>query len=936
MARDRFEAEPTVDFKIKLIGRRTTDGRNYNLPSVDEVAALIVGDIDMSFDKRDIIIECRSKGLKRICELHPQYLALQYPLIFAYAEDGYRTDIYHRDVDGSTSRKKKRVTMREFFAYKIQERGHSGSLLHSAKKLYQQFLVDAYTAVESERISYIRNNQKIKRCESLKNLTNQSNLGNIDTSMLGNRFKLPSSFTGSARYMIENYRDAMALCRTFGYPDLFLTFTCNPKWPEIRRVLKGTIFKVEDKPTYQARIFKINLDGLMHDLKVKKKFGRVGADVYTVEFQKRGLPHAHICLFLDKKDKMPNPEDVDKYICAEIPDKNTDPELYQLVSDLMMHGPYGEKNPNCPCTDVDKKCTKHFPKPFADQTSVDKEGYPIYRRRQDGRVVTKQGHDLDNRYDVPYNPLLLKRYQAHLNVEWCNQVGSIRYLFKYINKGNDRVTAGVCDSQTDEIKEYYDCRYVSACEAVWWILAFDIHNRTPAVIRLPFHLNGEKAIVFDEEEMLDNVLNKPSVNSSMFTEWMNCNKHSAEARKLTYVEFPSKFCWQQKERVWTRRKIGSGSVGRIHHVSPQAGELFYLRILLNKVKGPTSYEDIRTVNKKVCATFKDACYEMGLLDDDQEYIDGIKEASTWSSGHQVRLLFAQLLLSNSLSRSEIVYQNTIQFLSADLLQQERMIARNSGEEVDKDMLENCTLYEIEKILQRNSSTLKKFISMPYPVESFSGMPHNSLITDELSYNRSALADEHACLFSKLTEEQKNAYETIVSAVNEGKGGVFFLYGYGGTGKTFVWKTLSASLRSRGNIVLNVASSGIAALLLSAGRTAHSRFAIPINPTDESFCCITPNSNLAELICRTKLIIWDEAPMVHRICVETFDRSLRDICRHVNSNSMDTPFGGKVVVFGGDFRQVLPVVHQGKREDTVGGLSKFFLHLESCDSAKAYS
>ncbi|XP_071713690.1 uncharacterized protein [Rutidosis leptorrhynchoides] len=910
IARDRFEKNPNKKFKIKLIGRRSTDGRNYNLPTIDEVAALIVGDIDLNFDKRDIIIDSHVDGLQRISELHPQYLALQYPLLFAYAEDGYRTDIYHRDVDAITTKKRKRVTMREFFAYKIQERAIP-TLVHLARKLHQQLLVDAYTMVESERISYIRNNQKILRSDTFSHLTEASLTGSAVNTMLGKRIKLPSSFTGSARYMIENYRDAMALCRVYGYPDLFLTFTCNSKWPEITRALEGSNFNPEDKPAYQARMFKIKLDRLMSDIKKRKIFGRVRAELYTVEFQKRGLPHAHICIFLDERDKMSEPEDIDKYICAEIPDKNEDPELYQLVSDLMIHGPCGEKNPKCPCTDIEKKCTKRFPKPFSDVTSVDKDGYPVYRRRDDGRTVKKQGHDLDNRNVVPYNPQLLKKFQAHLNVEWCNQVGAIRYLFKYINKGNDRVTAGVCDEDTDEIKEYYDCRYVSSCEAIWRILSFDINHRNPTVIRLPFHLEDQHSIVFDEEDFIENVLDNPSVNTSMFLEWMKCNQINEEARQLTYVEFPTKFVWNKQTRVWTLRKKFTGSIGRIHHVSPSAGDLFYLRILLNKVKGPTSYQDIRTVDGKVCSTFKDACYEMGLLDDDQEYIDGIKEASAWESGNFVRSLFAQLLASNSLSRPEVIFENSFQYLSVDIIHH-----RLSGIEPTREMVRNLTLHEIEKILQRNGSTLKNYNSMPYPSSIGLNLSDNPLIIDELSYNMSALESEHSELIGKLTGEQKNAYDTIINAVDQDKGGVFFLYGYGGTGKTFLWKILSAALRSKGEIVLNVASSGIAALLLSGGRTAHSRFAIPINPTDDTFCTILPNSNLAGLIRRAKLIIWDEAPMVNRLCVENLDRSLRDICRIDNPNSMDTPFGGKVVVFGGDFRQVLPVVTQGKREDIV--------------------
>nr|GEX34918.1 hypothetical protein [Tanacetum cinerariifolium]GEY61470.1 hypothetical protein [Tanacetum cinerariifolium] len=104
-------------------------------------------------------------------------------------------------------------------------------------------------------------------------------------------------------------------------------------------------------------------------------------------------------------------------------------------------------------------------------------------------------------------------------------------------------------------------------------------------------------------------------------------------------------------------------------------------------------------------------------------------------------------------------------------------------------------------------------------------------------------------------------------------------------------------------MLNVASSGIVALLLEGGRTAHSRFAIPINVVEDSMCHITADSELAELLRMSKLIIWDEATMVNRHCYEAFDRTMRDICRTDPSMPSEKVFGGKVVVFGGDFRQM---------------------------------
>ena len=142
------------------------------------------------------------------------------------------------------------------------------------------------------------------------------------------------------------------------------------------------------------------------------------------------------------------------------------------------------------------------------------------------------------------------------------------------------------------------------------------------------------------------------------------------------------------------------------------------------------------------------------------------------------------------------------------------------------------------------------------------------------------------------------------------GGVYFLYGYGGTGKTFIWKTLSSAIRSNGGIVLTVASSGIALLLLPGGRTTHFKFVIPVSATQNSTCNIHQGGDLTELLKITKLIIWDEASMCHKFSFEALDKSLKDIMHN------DKPFGGKVIVFGGDFRQILPVVPRGSHSDIV--------------------
>ncbi|XP_076956429.1 uncharacterized protein LOC143631602 [Bidens hawaiensis] len=574
-----------------------------------------------------------------------------------------------------------------------------------------------------------------------------------------------------------------------------------------------------------------------------------------------------------------------------------------------MHGPCGYDNMNCSCM-INRRCSKKFPKKFTPHNSIDSNGYPIYRRRDSGCTVKKSAVDLDNRSVVPYNKTLLKRYQAHINVEWCNQTASIKYLFKYINKGPDRATVAVVDADNqddqdkarDEIREYYDCRYLSACEAAWRIFAFEVHYNSPSVIRLPFHLPGQQQVTYGPDDDIDDVLNKPSVSSSMFSAWMLCNQINDEARNLTYVEFPTKFVWKLEQRKWKRRKKGF-SIGRIHQVSPSLGEAYFLRILLNKVKGPKSFDDIRTVDGPTYPTFRDACYARGLLDDDMEYIEAIKEASASGSGYYLRALFGSMLLSSSLSRPDFVWEKTWEYLSDDL-------------SLPETQIKNLTLCEIEKYLLRNNSSLRRFQTMPYPDHDSIASLNNRLIVDELSYDTITLQNESHSLISSLTDEQRKVFDEIMNAVEANKGGVFFLYGYGGTGKTFLWKTLSVAIRSKGQIVLNVASSGIASLLLSGGRTAHSRFHIPINLNEDSTCSIKPGSDDAHLLKETKLIIWDEAPMIHKHAFEALDRTMTDVLTPNTSINSGIPFGGKVIVFGGDFRQVLPVVTNGSRQQIV--------------------
>ncbi|XP_035838299.1 uncharacterized protein LOC118485895 [Helianthus annuus] len=295
-ARNCLNENPYIDLKLCLIGKRSKDGRTYNLPEASEVAALVIGDLTQAVENRDIVVKRRSGRIERISELHPSYLSLQYPLLFPYGEDMYRVDILHRGLNPDTNSKRPMCTMREFFAYRLQDRVDKFSLIHNAKRLFQQFVVDAYTMIESERLFYIRRQQTHLRSETVQNIQNASNAGKKDMSKIGTRIFIPSSFTGGSRYMMQNYLDAMSLCKWFGYPDFFITITCNPKWPEVQRFLKDTTIRPEDRPDILCRIFKIKLDSITKELKEGKLLGRVNSDYIFVVVLFSGMPNHKLVL----------------------------------------------------------------------------------------------------------------------------------------------------------------------------------------------------------------------------------------------------------------------------------------------------------------------------------------------------------------------------------------------------------------------------------------------------------------------------------------------------------------------------------------------------------------------------------------------------------------------------------------------------------------
>ncbi|XP_071718552.1 ATP-dependent DNA helicase RRM3-like [Rutidosis leptorrhynchoides] len=768
-------------------------------------------------------------------------MALQYPLLFPYGETGYHENIPYHCNRGKRKTARGYITMREFYCYRIQQRENEGTTLLRGGWLFQQYLVDAYTAVEEQRLKYLRNHQNELRTDLYNNVCDAVTRGDTKAASIGKRIILPSLHTCSPRYMLQNYQDAMALCREFDKPDLFITFTSNPKWPEIE-------------------------------------------GIYIIEFQKRGLPHVYLLIWLTRAYKCKTLEDIDDLISAEIPNEEHDPEGSKAITEFMLHGPCGRKHKDSPCM-IDNQCSKHFPKPYYAETTIDEDGYANYSRRNNGVNVNK-GPD---RATIVIQENILPTH----------------------NKSD--IPEKIID--IDEIKNYLDYRYLSPCETVWRLFSYYIHFSKTSIIKLSYHLPNQQSLTLHDSQHLPALLQRSSIKETMFTQWFELNKQDPKARSLTYTKIPKEYVWNNDAKEWAPRKLRP-SIGRIVYSNPASGERYYLRMLLNIVKGPRSFEELRTVDGTLHHTFKDACFAYGLLHDDREWTEAISEAKLWASGAQIRDLFVTMLLFCNITNPLTLWEQHWEDLADDILHKKRKIFNFPDLNLTDSHIKNYCLVEIQGVLHKHGKSLSDFPALPQPNPSLLTQLDNRLIRRELNYNIKEMKTFHDNLFRSLNPEQLALYELLIKAVTNQEGGLYFLYGPGGTGKTFLYNTILTKLRSEKMIVLAVASSVIASLLLPGGRTAHSRFVIPLELMENSTCGIRQKTHLAALMHEARLIIWDEAPMTQRYAFEVLNKTLRDILGSKNEANRDKLFGGMPILLGGDFRQILPVIPKGKRQEVV--------------------
>lgn len=890
-------------------GRVNQNSSTYNLPTVNECSAVFVSKDGGVPNDIDLCVYPYKKKQHQIlsknsCHVDP----MVFPLLFPKGETGWTIN---RSQNTPTFRQQrtKQLTPLLYYSYRLSFRPSESNVLLKAGKLTQQFVVHGFIIIESTRMSYLRKNQNQLRIECYQGLldhiaNNPLNKTNNQIK-LGNIFILPSTYIGSPRNLQMNYQNAMAIVGKTGKSDYFITFTCNPHWREIEETLEmldNKSLTVYDIPTFVDRIFWMKYKCFLYDVLVEKIFGTVAAFVFTIEFQKRGLPHAHLLITIAQKDKIKSAQELDQYIRAEIPDEAEDPELHQLVLQNMIHGPH---NKNSPCLHLGK-CTKGYPKPFREETTFQNNGYPSYRRRRtDVPQLSFNGrYTVDNSMVVPYNAYLLRKYKCHINVEYCGSIVPVKYIYKYIHKGYDRAKIEVKNEEAsyDEITDHLDTRYISPSEAAWRQLKQPLQGKSHQVIPLPVHLENKHFIVFKENEINDAIRKK---GDSKLTAWFKLNEMDELAKQYLYEEIPHYYCW--KNRKWIARKnVTKNIVTRLNAVSPKNIEQFHLRLLLMKIRGATSMEDLKTVEDITYNTFQEAAIKMNLVNSTEETQKIFEEAILHMTAKQLRQFFVLYLVNEFPS-------NTIELWT--------FIKPHLGDDFrDENNKDFQIVIAIEKLLQQHGSTCTNF-GLPGPtIEEVRKMLPERIQEDNIPdmEHFKIIGEEHSRQFNK---EQATIFKTIINNLHVGN--CYFIDGPGGCGKTFLYNGLIATLKGMGKIVLTVAWTGIAATLLIDGITSHKAFKIPLQLEEDSTCFV--NNTDKEYLHSIDVIIWDEASMIHSIALEAINKILQDIMNNAS------PFGGKTVILGGDFRQLLPVVPRGTKSEILQACIKstsLFAHFKT--------
>ena len=547
---------------------------------------------------------------------------------------------------------------------------------------------------------------------------------------------------------------------------------------------------------------------------------------------------------------------------------------------------------------------------------------------------------LNNQWIVPYNALLLLRYQCHLNVEIVHSVSAVKYLYKYLHKGQDRIVVEASNKSKnsdktnqvrDEVTKYRNAKYISASQAAWQIYGFSLSEKYPPVQKLPLHDEQKQTVLFkgnESKELMKEHLK--DAEKTMLTEFFTLCKKDSEAKDLTYPDVLKFYTWNNLTKEYSRRKRKmtgsydfdednpglSDTIGRIPVIpmNKYTKDLFFLRMLLHHVKGPTSFKALKQEED----TYQAAAIKLGLFEDDSTLFQTFDEAASITISNQkydqLHQLFVTLLVETCPSEPKKLWDHCKNDMCGDQIKEHQRRTGILLPEPTNEMI-NKLLIKLDKLFKEQDKDMVQDYDLPPPENLPSGLSSiQKAINEEIVEEKDWEELERKALesYGKLNKDQKFFYNNIKDNIISNEHGLWFLDAPAGTGKTLTIKTLIDDLRSTGNIVLTTATTAIASTLLPNARTVHYRLKVPITLLPTSRLNFKDDSPTAEVVKLAKLLVIDEATMADRWMLEAIDRTLRDI----RKDGKDKLFGGLPVLLSGDWRQCLPVISRGSRADVV--------------------
>jgi len=659
-------------------------------------------------------------------------------------------------------------------------------------------------------------------------------------------------------------------------------------------------------------VFHGRLQALLNNLRRGKYFGgkKTTYLMHVIEYQNRGLPHAHIVFRLeggpDHRDREACKQWIEEHICttAYTPGPNAsdeDKRYYEYVK------PGGSMQHRCfrgcnGCLNEFGVCKrKYTDRKTTNDTSWDEKGYPIYKRPE-----TK------DRRIVPHNREILLDWDGHANLEFAATTFCIFYLYKYLFKGNRKLKIEINGiNSDDEIQIFLKGRLLTSMDAMWRTFGYHTYpSSDPGVRVIKAKLPQAVLAIAQEKKLCDLFVyfKRPRILWNLnFTDFFNGYdyKYNLTANRFnpndpaspTFYEIPES---PQNKRFFIYPRLKPQKcLTRLSWVPPEIGELFYLRQMLSKFSYQ-SFEDILTVGNHICLTFQEAAKERGLVNDINDVVNTFREASTYYPPPGLRGLFVTLSIFGFPTHSLYASPETRYMMLADLF---RSNTPQGHAEANEKLLE-----DLHDRFGREGKTLLDY-GLPEPRVKKSVLEKEVEMMGTNEQNQAWLTQLHEeC---PLTSEMQNAYDSITHAIQHNEPGMYLIRGVGGSGKTQFAKKIFAFARSVGKIVKGCAATALAAQNFHEMdfETAHSLFNCPVIDDDESYdhinqvhCDTTKYPQKTELVNAASVILWDEIFSQDKLVF--------------NAAQISYDWSTKVLVAFGDEGQIGPVVRYGSRSDLV--------------------